>query len=284
MKKAICRYYVLFFIVLGSCNASKNENDSLISSYEEIEGIWVERFDSVITDDSRYNHDNLLFTEGSEFIYNAYHIDTAGDTLLFKVPPLDNLYKAPWHLIKIAEQDENTVSKLVITVKKGLGFMGKNYPDYYQTVVTYEYYSKEKMLRFNSMSGVIENERNLWMHPPRDFYFEMLEINPFPFVKFPLEIGKKWDWKLGIGDQWSDKRWKEWQGNIENNCQYEITGRKTINTSFGALDCYVIEGHAKSKIGETRLKSFFHTTYGFVVLHYTNINGTQTYLELVGEK
>jgi len=49
-----------------------------------------------------------------------------------------------------------------------------------------------------SMSGTIENEGNVWIHPPRDNYFKIIELNPFPYIKAPYNIGAKWAWKLKI--------------------------------------------------------------------------------------
>ncbi len=108
------------------------------------------------------------------------------------------------------------------------------------------------------------------MHPPRDKYFRILELNPFPFIKAPYKIGNKWDWSLTIGDHWGDKRWKTWEGVINNVYKYEITDRKKVNTKFGLLDCYEITSKAKSRIGETELVALFNTKYGFIELNYTN--------------
>ena len=150
-------------------------------------------------------------------------------------------------------------------------------PNYYQTAISYQF---EENTPF-SMSGVIENEANIWMHPPRDQYFRILELNPFPYIKAPYDVGTKWNWKLQVGSQWGDERWKTWEGNIENSYQYQITAKKMISTPFGELKCLVVESTAKSRLGETSLTAYFHEKYGFVKLDYTNIDQSKTQLELV---
>ena len=112
------------------------------------------------------------------------------------------------------------------------------------------------------------------------FFFEILELNPFPYIKAPFKIGTKWNWKLKIGDYWSDKRGLEWKGEIENVYDYEIKKNKIISTKLGNLECFIVNATAKSRIGVTGLISYFNPKYGFVKLEYNNIDGTKTVLEL----
>lgn len=130
------------------------------------------------------------------------------------------------------------------------------------------------------VTGAIENEVNTWIHPPRSSFFQILELNPFPYIKAPYKVGTKWNWKLEIGDHWSDKRWLEWKGRIENNYDYQITEQTTVSTKVGDLECFVIKAKAKSRIGETELISYFNPDYGFIKLEYKNIDGTKIVLEL----
>ncbi len=112
--------------------------------------------------------------------------------------------------------------------------------------------------------------------------FQILELNPFPYVKTPYSIGNEWKWVLDIGQQWGDKRWKEWKGNIHNVYYYKLVETTTLKTNLGNLKCLVIEGIAKSELGETRLKSYFNEEYGFVKLEYKNIDNSIIEFNLVG--
>lgn len=280
MNSKLSLFALLIIIFsLSNCQKKSDSAENLkIQSYKEIDQIEVEQFDSANTDDSRYNYDNVIFTEGKSFTYRLLHLSKDGDSLSFIVPEREQMYQALWHFTAL--ENDSAVETVKIKVTEGRGFMGRQYPDYYQTVVKYEYFTKTAKLDYNSISGVIENEKNLWAHPPRDYYFQMLELNPFPYVKFPLKKGNRWEWSLTIGSRWGDERWKTWEGNIENSFQYEIIGKEKIKTAFGEIECTVIEAQAKSELGSTSLRSYFHPEYGFILLDYTNIDSSKTLLQL----
>ena len=150
-------------------------------------------------------------------------------------------------------------------------------PIYYQTGISYII---DKNNLNHPKTGLIENERNIWFHPPREYLFQILELNPYPYIKYPLEIGHEQIWKLRIGDSWGDKRWKQWKGVARFNYKYSIVGEKTIKTNFGNLDCFIVESEAISSIGKTRLTSYFNSKYGFVKLEYTNIDNSKLQIVL----
>ncbi|MDY3352366.1 hypothetical protein PG357_10280 [Riemerella anatipestifer] len=114
----------------------------------------------------------------------------------------------------------------------------------------------------------------------RSNFFALLELNPFPYIKAPYKTGASWNWKLKIGDHWSDKRWLEWKGGIENIYKYKIREKKIISSKMGMIECYIIQAYAKSRIGKTELISYFSPTLGFVKLEYKNIDGSKTVIEL----
>jgi hypothetical protein len=118
------------------------------------------------------------------------------------------------------------------------------------------------------------------MHPHRDKYFMILELNPFPYIQKPYKAGNKWPWTLRIGDSWGDSRWKIWNGSIQNNYEYEIIGKEKLQTKIGALDCWIIRGTATSEIGVTGLIAYFNETNGFVKLDYINIDNSKLILEI----
>ena len=269
--------YIIFllFFVMSACSQSEKElNYTLV---EDDDGILVEEFDSINKDENRYTANNEIFREKTAFKYSFYHLNKKGEKQFIKyVDSLDN-----WQFVNEFEIDDFTMKEVVITVEYGLAPFIDFLPDYNQTVISFEYPVSAGNSRFSSQSGVIENAGNIWMHPPRDKYFEILEINPFPYIKAPFKEGNKWRWHLTIGDNWSDPRWKSWKGRIENQYQYEITDRREIDTKLGDIECYVVESTAISRIGKTGLISYFNEEKGFVKLEYSNIDGSKTVLELV---
>ncbi|MCA0151679.1 hypothetical protein [Winogradskyella vincentii] len=280
MKFKIIIVIALVLLVTVSCKQKKGQGEKQIQKTAEYElvdlgsGILVEQFDSIVKDENKYNRNNKVFKVGNVFEYAFKHITVDGKTKYYKIDE-DKI----WDFVEEVDQDSTTITSVKISVQDE-NAMARHIPDYNQTNLKYLI---DKNIGY-STSGAIENEANIWIHPPRDRYFEILELNPFPYIKLPAKIGDSWTWNLRIGDGWSDHRWKVWEGQIENNYEYKITDKRNISTEFGKLKCLVVESNAKSRIGETKLTSYFHNKYGFVKLEYTNIDGSKTILELVNFK
>lgn len=179
---------------------------------------------------------------GTTFTYTYRHLTQQGDTLLFA---LDTQNQSKWHFVKKEKADSLTIDTVVITVLDG-NPMADRMPDYNQTNLKYQLQNT----RSYSTSGVIENEGNIWMHPPRQAYFRILELNPFPYIKAPYEVGTAWTWSLDIGSAWGDERWKTWEGGITNTYTYTITDERILPTAMGNLKCYLIKAEATSDLGK----------------------------------
>ena len=250
------------------------------------DGIFVEKFDSTITSENRYSANNKTYVVGNRLTYDYYYQNREGKKYKFQeIKGAGDLHyeemEKAWFFVSVDSINENTIDKVIITVKFGLKPMNFQNPDYNQTVISFNYPQISGKETFNSTSGVIENEKNVWIHPPRDRFFRILEINPFPFIQAPYEIGNKWNWSLKIGSFWGDSRWKTWDESIENKYIYEIIDKKKIKLAIGEFECYVIQSTAKSSIGQTHLTAYFNMEIGFVKLEYTNIDSTKTILELI---
>ncbi len=239
------------------------------------DGVFVEQFNPDNQDDNRFTANNSTYIEGSQFIYSYEHISSDSLKYYFSYDDYGD-----WKFVSTDSIGDNTIEELKITVMPGLEPMINYVPDYNQTIIQFNYYSKNRKAPFSGRSGAIENEKNIWIHPPRDKYFRILELNPFPFIKAPLKIGTKWDWELLIGDVWGDYRWKIWKGNVLNKYSYKITKKELLKTSLGQIECFVIESTAESRIGKTKLTAYFNSKYGFVKLCYLNIDGSRTNLLL----
>ena len=263
--------FFLFLVAFANCQSKSNQVEKNYELFADDDGILVEKFDSTIVDENKYNHNNIIYKVGNSFKYKFEHITPQGKINFFKV--IND--QSGWEFVEFKNTDSTTITFVVIEVANG-NPMAEHIPDYNQTGLIY----KSGYEKGYSMSGAIENEENVWIHPPRDKYFEILELNPFPYIKAPYEIGTKWTWHLGIGDHWADGRWKLWNGKIENKYEYNITDKRTLKTDLGEVECFVIESNAKSRIGETKLTAYFNPKFGFVKLDYTNIDGSKTNLEL----
>jgi|GEM_PF-271479 len=257
-----------------SCNTPKLEY-----TLTDEGGVMVEKFDSKITDENRYNQNNKVYIPKTKIRYSYKYVDTDAKEYLFKATDIDE--DGLWDLNDISKTDNKTVSSILITVLNGLDSF-KNIPDYNQTIIQYDFLKNDGTLAHQRYkTGVIENEANIWMHPARTKNFRALELNPFPFIKKPYAIGNKWSWKMSIGDFWSNKNWKEWKGSIKNNYEYEIIDKVNLETKQGLIECYKIKSTATSRIGKTTLMAYFSEKYGFVKLDYTNINNTKIVFDMV---
>lgn len=171
---------------------------------------------------------------------------------------------------KLNKEELKRIDHVVVEITRS---RDDNYKDLY---MSYSYPPEW----INVYSGLVENNEKVWIHPPRQFFFKILELNPFPMIKKPYAIGQKWTNSLTIGEQYGDSRWREWKGNIVNESSYEIMGDTVLDSNLGKLQCYVIEATGESELGETSLTSYFNENYGFVKLDYRNIDGSVIVLEL----
>jgi hypothetical protein len=263
------RHYLTIITLITSLFCSAQNEFNIVSFIEE-DGIEIEVIDTAISDENKFNADNKILVPGRLFIYSFQHIDTLGNVWYFKEND-DN-----WKFIKKNNTDSNTVKTVHIGVLAG-NPMSKYVPDYNQTSLKYPL----PPIKSYSMSGGIENEKNIWIHPPRDLYFSILETNPFPFVKFPCKVGEKWNWSLKIGSSWGDSRWKTWTGTLNNSIEYEITEKTNIETPLGEIEVFIVKSTALNSIGQSSLISYFNPDFGFVKLAYVNIDGSKTNLELI---
>lgn len=252
-------FMIIIINSILSCTTKKN-----IDCILDDQGLFVENFNSQNKDIDRYNRNNKIYKVGYKFTFNFYYKDGNMQYLDYD---------------KKSNNNYKNVKEIILTVNSGFGPFG-SIPNYNQTVYTYDYKFANGEFGTNEMTGLIENEKNIWIHPPRNDFFKILELNPYPYVKFPLKIGNQWNWELNFGDQWSDKRWLEWSGKNINKIKYSITKKVILKTELGNLKCYVIESKAVSKLGETRLISYFNKKYGFIKLEYYNIDGSQIILSL----
>ena len=76
---------------------------------------------------------------------------------------------------------------------------------YHQGVITYDYYDflPDNLTALDSTSSIdkngfietteiLENNKLLWIHPPRTHGFGLLQYFPFPEIHYPVKIGKKY--------------------------------------------------------------------------------------------
>jgi len=271
--RAIFYLGLLILFLLSSCK-SPGENKEPSNSdipYTVIEsGIFVEKFAEGITDENRYNLDNKIFLVGRKFVYDYIYTSKDGVQQYFEGG------RDGWNFAAKDADRYYVVKELVISVLPGLEPMIESIPDYNQTLLEYQCPPNTDY----TISGVIENEKNIWMHPPREALFKITELNPFPFIQIPYELGNEWEWSLDISSEWGDPRWLTWEGSVKNDYKYTIVSKEQIKTSAGQFDCFKIEASGSGSLGSTALTSYFNEALGFIKLEYQNIDGSSLVFEL----
>lgn len=284
--------FTIVFLTVCACLPAFSQNTEYSRSGKD--GIWFEvRSDT--SNPCRYTEDNKIYQAGREFTFEFHYFDPQGKERYMRYERIPKqgyeltetgdtntytYYMADFSFSDVFNPKDSCINRYLLKVAcSGRGFR----KDYDQTVEEFYFLLDDQRSKLPlSMSGIVENERNLWMHPNRSCLFRVLELNPFPYIQYPVEKGRKWKWKLTIGSHWGDERWKTWTGGIVNKYQYKITDTDCeVVTPLGTLSCVKVEAVAKSRIGKTYLTAYYNDTYGFVKMDNTNVDGSRLLVDLV---
>ncbi|RYU79719.1 hypothetical protein [Hymenobacter persicinus] len=123
-----------------------------------------------------------------------------------------------------------------------------------------------------TVTGVIENRREIWMHPFRSNQYAYTEIAPFPQVK-PAHLTPGGSWRGGrlfiLGG------WGDFKGSVQPT--YRVQAPTTRR--YGQRDvagCWLVEAVGQhSRLGRNTLDLYFHPLYGFTEMHYRFYDGTR---------
>ncbi len=227
--------------------------------------------------ENRYTKDNRIYKAHNKYILSYKYINGGKEYFYAQ----DSLTDKNWHFIRVDSVNKSAVDEVEMCIKPDLDVFNDRSFEYRQTVIEYKHESIGGELYCSESTGLIENRKNIWLHPPRSNLFGILELNPFPYIQKPYKVGNKWEWDLVIGSIWGDRRWCEWKGKINNSYNYEIASESKISTSYYKnIECYVIKSTAESRLGKTYLTSYFNRKLGFVKLDYTNIDGSKIIIEI----
>ena len=263
------------------------------TKYQRNGGVWFEVRDDK-SNPCRYTEDNKIYQSDREFTFEFHYFDPQGKERYVRyerIPiqrqelteagdTVTNTYYLPdFSFSDVFDVTDSCVNRYLVRVLCTCAGFDHNYN---QTVEEFNFIIADTEQPL-SWSGIVENERNLWLHPIRDCLFKILEFNPFPYIQYPIKKGKTWKWLNTFGSHWGDERWKTWTGTIVNKYKYKITDTDCeVVTPMGTLSCVKVEAVAKSRIGKTRLTAYYNDTYGFVKMDNTNIDGSRIEIMLVG--
>lgn len=269
--------YTLTLLSLYLFLSCATQPDAPYLIYDCEDGICTELIWSDSTYVTDYDKDNVIYSYGREFVYDYYYVTPTGDTTL--IGQEGHAIDGPGII------NSATITEVSFHADSSMGAqMREMIPGYSQTGLKYDYYDRdEKSLYPKEGSGVIENERNVWIHPfRRDLYFAMLNANPYPFVQFPIQKGDRYNWELTIGgSKYLHPIWTDLTESTTRKHQYEVVGQRTIETPFaGPLEVWEVKATSTGEAGASGLTFYFHESYGFVYLNYDNLPGSKFVFKL----
>lgn len=124
-------------------------------------------------------------------------------------------------------------------------------------------------------TGIIEDGNETLMHPFRQNQYGFTEVASFPYVSFPLEVGKAWNSKLNIHEDWGD-----WSGSTLEN-YYEVISIDSVELSIGILDGWHIRGNTYASFGNSQHDFWYNDQYGFIKMIVKNYQNQLLKFELV---
>jgi len=276
----------MFSSCLGSDNDSNTSNTRSIrgivsnagvqtNTVMQSNGVAIEQSVESGTFINASNSDNEIYQPGRTW---RYKLKAAQNNQLqnFEINR-----RGDWRLVPAAKRSNGSwqkVDELVMEVVDGFGPYDQ---DFNQTVIKYSYRISGKKDANEFFTGLVENDVNVWLHPLRNDLFEILALNPYPFVQRPLQVGKRFDFELPVHDNWSNPEWQKWYGTLENNCKYEIVKKRKVELAFGERTPFAVMSECENEIGSTGLVAYFDEEMGFVKLDYRNIDNSWLSLELV---
>jgi len=127
-------------------------------------------------------------------------------------------------------------------------------------------------------TGFIENEKKIFIHPPRHNQYSFTEIAPFPQIDYPLELNKKYKKFLFVGFGFG-----EWE-NLKLVNEYEVIKTESLLILGDEYNCWFINSTSKSELGESNMDFIFSTEIGFIEMDYRFYDHKRIRLSLIGFK
>ncbi len=216
-----------------------------------------------------YNYDNEIFQPGRFFSYKYSFIKDQEEEFLIRVLDDENEI---WDLVKPSEADENTIYRINMEIREGRSPFDKYNSDYNQTVFKYSYVNLDGVEIYNEITGLVENDENIWVHPPRSFLFGILEFNAFPYIKFNKGV-ISWSSNIKVPQSWSNENWFTWEGILNNSTCFVKEELSSLQSS--------IETQTTNKFGVSSSKMIFNAKKGFTSLKYVNFDNSELHLKLI---
>lgn len=225
---------IVLLIVNFSCSPAKNS-------------VYFEKIpNNLIHNENRFDLDNVVYPVNREILYQC--------------------------IIEHNKKEVDVEVKFIRMIIQGTTKPFSNFdPDYSQTVIKFEYLDENKKLIISERTGLVENEVNIWMHPPRSSDLKVLQLSAFPYIK--LNAKKNWKWNL-------EASYGDFQ-NVHLTHYYKKRTAVIYNSKLGRLECVVVDAIAKSRKRKSNAEFFYNEDLGFVKMTFHTIEDTSITLEMI---
>jgi len=231
--------------------------------WQELEDKLNKRLQNLIA-----HHKNLrIFKKGRNIVYSAVRININGDTLA------------------------NTT---VTMIPDGTGWGNEAALSQSQVIYVYESTSKDSLEHIQEVdsvvgkrfwncidtTGIIENSKEVWIHPFRNNEFYKTEIAAFPTVVLPLS-----DTTLQSMNGGSTHIMGNWglYNNTETKQSFEYINKELkFYSDIGEIECHKIIGIGdNSRYGKSMLEFYFNEDYGFTEMNYLTYDGDSILFKII---
>jgi len=230
------RKYLLIIVFVSLSCASKKSDDVFIETIPN----------HLLNNDNRFDLDNKTFPVNREILYSC------------------SIKKDE----KVLDLNLRYIRMIIQGTTKPFSEID---PDYSQTVIQFEYLDEDFKRIIWERTGLVENEKNIWLHPPRNGDLGILQLSAFPYIK--LDATRKWQWEL-------DAAYANYQ-DVHLTHSYVKGKSIEFNSNVGVLRCIPIQATSESHIGTTTSEFLFNEELGFVQLKFYTIEGETITLEIL---
>lgn len=257
---------ILGILLISLCSCKEEKRFFKAENHDYLKLDLVEN-DSTFWIEKGGNHyqDNYIYNNCTELTFE-YNYEKNGEIKFFETEEMRE-----W---KFVSKDSIINGRAIAKIR--LSSLNPNPEHDYspQSSILYEYLNSQGKVQLSSHTGVVENHKNILIHNARGGFFWKLFSFPWPSVKFPVEVGKKWNWKWKYnGNSFGDDRFTNWEGIIQMDYEYKIIGKEVIDLDFGNVECYKIKATGRHQEIENQLEYYFNPKLGFVKFIFKTNDG-----------
>jgi hypothetical protein len=229
-------------------------------------------------------NNSKIFDVTKVFVYEALFIEKNGDTLTKEKLVLKGSDK-PWVFQKkiqteleiLYEPDSINLEKFIHPYQAERNRIAKGKLNRIKGKRGWDNYT---WIEKSEITGKIENDSILWLHPPRGNQYQYTYLTAYPQVEFKeLKIGGSWKSKILIMRGYPSN--KEFVGTVMNNFNVkEIVSDKVAGKIIDT--CWRIESiDTHSELGESKSTFIFDENYyGFIRMEFEYYNGVKIIFRL----